>query len=72
MVTDLELFAVVLLFKTDIWVFTSDMGNKWMVFSGNGASLEKVMTLPPANEAGSLYIRHTRDHYEPVSELNLK
>ena len=62
-----ELFAVALLFNTDIWVFTSNMGNKWMVFSSSGASLEKVMTLPPANEAGSLYIRHTGDHNEPVS-----
>ena len=30
--TDLELFTVAMLFKTDIWVYTSDLGNKWMVF----------------------------------------
>ena len=30
--TDVELFASALLFQTDIWVFCSDIGKKWMVF----------------------------------------
>ena len=65
--TNLELFTVAMLFKTDIWVHTSDLGNKWMVFSGNGASLDEITK--PANQAGSLYIRHSSNHYEPILEL---
>ena len=32
------------------------MKNKWMVYSGKGASLEQIMNSPPANDAGSCYI----------------
>ena len=47
------------------------MKNKWMVYSGKGASLEQIMNSPPANDAGSCYIKHTVDHYEPILELHL-
>ena len=30
----LELFAAALFFRTDIWVFTSDIGNKWTIYFG--------------------------------------
>ena len=69
--TDLELFACALLFKTDIWIYTSDMGNKWMIYSGKGASLDQVFKRPPANEAGCIYINHTGNHYEPVLALSM-
>ena len=68
--TDLELFAATLIFKTDIWVYTNDMGNKWMIYSGKGASLDQIIKAPPANEKGSLYIRHASNHYEPILVLN--
>ena len=55
-----------IIIRTDIWVFTNDIGNKWMIFSGKGASLGQVMTLPPANDNGSIYLRHTGNHYEPI------
>ena len=35
--TDVELFSAALLFKTEIWVFSSDIGGGRMVFSGRGA-----------------------------------
>ena len=31
---DIELSFIALILKTDIWVHTSDMGNKWMIYSG--------------------------------------
>ena len=67
--TDMELFAAALLFKTDIWVFSSDMGNKWMVFSGKGANLIDALTSPPVSNAGSIYINHNGVHYEPILGL---
>ena len=45
--TDVEIFAAALLFKTDIWVFSSDIGSKWMVFSGRGAKLTDALESPP-------------------------
>ena len=48
--TDLELFATALLFKTDIWVFGSDVGNKWMAVSGKGAKLIDALTSPINNQ----------------------
>ena len=67
---DIELFSMALLINTDIWVNTTEMKNKWMVYSGKGASLEQIMNSPPANDAGSCYIKHTVDHYEPILELH--
>ena len=46
--TDVELFATALLIQTDIWIFSSDMGNKWMVFSGRGAKLIDTLESPPS------------------------
>ena len=66
---DIELFYIALILKTDIWVLTSDMGNKWMIYSGKGANLEQMMDTPPSNNAGSCYIKHTGNHYEPVLKL---
>ena len=45
---------------------SSDMGNKLMVFSGKGAKLIDALTLPPVNNAGSLYINHNGIDYEPI------
>ena len=47
--TDEELFAAALLFRTDIWVFSSDIGNKWIIFSGKGAKLFDAITSPLVN-----------------------
>ena len=66
---DIELFSMALL-NTDIWVNTTEMKTKWMVSSGKCASLEQMMDSPPANDAGSCYIKHTVDHYEPILELH--
>ena len=52
---DVEMFAAALLMRTDIWIYSSDMGNKWMVFSGRGSKLIYALELPPANDAGSIY-----------------
>ena len=41
-----------------------------MVYSGKGASLIEIMSSPQANDAGSYYIKHTVDHYEPISHNN--
>ena len=69
--TDVELFATALLLHTDIWVFSSDMGNKWMVFSGRGAKLLETLESPPGNNAGSIYINHNGVHYEPILRVDL-
>ena len=45
---DIELFSIALLLKTDIWVNSTEMGNKWMVYSGKGANLSDIMSTPPA------------------------
>ena len=55
---DIELFSISLLLKTDIWVNTTELRNKWMVYSGKGAGLSR-------------YIKHTGNHYEPISELTV-
>ena len=44
---DLELFTAGLLFNTDIWVYSKETGNSWNVFSGKGASIDKVLNSPP-------------------------
>ena len=49
---DLELFTAGLLFNTDIWVYSKETGNS--VFSGKGASIDKVLNSPPANMNGSI------------------
>ena len=64
--TDVELFAAALLFQTDIWVFSSDIGKKWMVFSGMGAKLIEALESPPVNNAGSIYLNHNGAHYKPI------
>ena len=69
--TDVELFATALLLHTDIWVFSSDMGNKWMIFSGRGAKLLETLESPPGNNAGSIYINHNGVHYEPILRVDL-
>ena len=56
---DIDLFSIALLLNTDIWVSTTKMKNSWMVHSGKGASLMEIMNSPPANDAGSCYIRTT-------------
>ena len=68
---DIELFSIALLLNTDIWVSTTEMKNSWMVYSGKGASLMEIMISPPANDAGSYYIQHAGNHYEPILELNI-
>ena len=59
-------FAAAIVFKTDILVFSSDMGNKWMIFTGKGAKLINALTSPSVNNARSLYINHDGVHYEPI------
>ena len=67
---DIELFSMALLINTDIWVNTTEMKNKWIVYSGKGASSGQIMNCPPANDAGSCYIKHTVDPYEPILDLH--
>ena len=67
---DNELFWMALLINKDIWVITTEMKNKWMVYSGKGGSLEQIMDSPPANDAGSCNIKITEDHSEPISDLH--
>ena len=43
--TDVELFAAALLLQTNIWVFSSDMGNELMVFLVRGAKLIDTLEL---------------------------
>ena len=64
--TDVELFAAAVLFQTDIWVFSSDIGKKWMVFSVMGAKFIEALESPPVNNAGSIYLNHNGAHYEPI------
>ena len=59
-------------FNTDIWVYSKETGNSWNVFSGKGASIDKVLNSPPANMNESIYIVHTGNHYEPVLEISEK
>ena len=54
--------AVALLFMTNIWVFSWDIGNKWIVFSSKGAKLIDALASPPSNNAGSIYINHNGIH----------
>ena len=56
--TDIEILVLELLTRTDIWVNSSEMGNKWMVFSGRGAGLMDAIQLPLVNTAGSIYLYH--------------
>ena len=70
--TDVELFATALLLQTDVWVFSSDMGNKWMVLSGRGAKLIDTLESPPVNIAGFIYINHNGVHYEPILRVDLR
>ena len=48
-----ELFALALLLRTDIWIYSTEFGNEWMLFSGRGASLIDALTLPVVNIVGS-------------------
>ena len=41
-----------------------------MVYCRNGAGLGEIMDTPPAN-AGSCYINHTGDNYEPILEFTV-
>ena len=67
-----ELFALALLLRTDIWIYSTEFGNEWMLFSGRGASLIDALTLPVVNTAGSIYLNHNGLHYEPVLGLGKK
>ena len=58
---DVELFAVVI--SSDIWVFSSDIGKKWMVFASMGAKLIDALESFPADCAGSIYLNHNGAHY---------
>ena len=49
---DVEMFAAALLMWTDIWIFSSDIGNKLMIFSGRGSKLIDALEYPPAKDAG--------------------
>ena len=69
--TNVELFATALLLQTDIWIFSSDMGNNWMVFSGRGAKLIDTVESLPVNIAGSIYINHNGVHYEAILRVEL-
>ena len=64
--TDVEIFAAALLFKTDIWVFSSDIGGRWMIFSGKGAKLIDALESTEVNTAGAIYLNHNGAHYEPI------
>ena len=64
--TYVDLFAVALLLQTDIWIYSKDVGNKWMFFSGRRANLNDALALPPVNPAGSIYLYHNGVHYEPI------
>ena len=61
--TDIELFTAALLLKKKIWVFSSDMGDKWMVISGKGAKLIDALASHPVNNAGSIYINNNGFNY---------
>ena len=50
-----ELFALALLLRTDIWIYSTEFGNEWMLFSGRGASLIDALTLPVVNIVGSIF-----------------
>ena len=66
-------FTAGLLFNIDIWAYSKKTGNSWNVFSGKGASVDKVLNSPPANMNGSIYIVHTGNHYEPeISEKKIE
>ena len=69
--TDVELFATALLLQRYIWVLSSDMGNKWMVFSGRGAKVIDTLESPPVNIADSIYINHNEVHYGPILWVDL-
>ena len=64
------LFATALLLQTAIWIFSSDMDNKWMEFSGRGAKLIDTLESPPVNIAGSISIKHNGVHYEPILRVD--
>ena len=64
-----ELFALALLLRTDIWIYSTEIGNEWMLFSGRGGSLIDALTLPVVNTAGPIYLNHNGLHYEPVLGL---
>ena len=64
--TDVELIALALLLRTNIWIYSTEFGNKWMLFSGRGASLIDALTQPVVNTGGSIYLNHNGLHYEPV------
>ena len=68
--TDIEIFALAQLTRIDIWVNSSETGNKWMVFSGRGASLMDAIKLPPVNTAGLIYLYHNGVHYEPILRVD--
>ena len=63
--TDVDLFDVALLFHTDILVFSSDIGKKWMVFFDMGAKLIEALESPLVNNARFIYLNHNGAHYEP-------
>ena len=65
---DIELFSIALLLNTDIWVSTTEMKIAgWCilgkVFNGNNE-------WSSVNDAGSCYIQHAVNQYEPILELN--
>ena len=62
---NVEIFAFALLLRTDIWINNSEMGHKWMIFSGRNAStMDAVQT--PVNTTGSINLNHNSVHYEPI------
>ena len=70
--TDVELFALALLLRTDIWIYGTDFGDKWILLLGRVASLIGALALPVANTAGSIYLNRNGIHYETVLDLDKK
>ena len=66
--TDLELFLVAILLKTDILVYRDSMGS-WNNFSGYG-----FVNRHDENQLTNkrIYLRLHMDHYQPVLKVNTK
>ena len=52
--TDVEFIALSLLVRIDIWIYSTEFGIKWMLFSGRSESYIDALTLPVVNTTGSI------------------
>ena len=48
---NIDVFSIALLSHTDNWISNTEIKNRWMVYSGKGASLMEIMSTPPVNDA---------------------